>query len=435
MARVFVAIVIVCATAGVSSAQTLVLTTSPATAELYRVGPAGNRVPIGRGTAKFKLEKNSPNEVIVMAEGYQSSSWNFSRGEKYPKTVLLALTTRVVKIAAMPYDAQIVVNGTSVGTQSADVAVEEGKSVTVELKKTGFATQAKTYRNQAGSEMPPLTDNLELTDRKVLVTAQPSGSAILADDAQVGETSAELVIGRGKCVTAKIARTGYAPIEKLFCNREQMPDPPVSEAFTLRDRLTAINATPTTASITVNGRQVANGSFQVTTVQGQCTQVLVTLDGYVQQKKSYCNQPNMPQQPPEEHFELSIDEAYTSSVRSDQANVNFTIAVNEYRSPDDAWKLMSQIVLSSFDVLEITDKETGYLRTAWEPFAFKSSTTRTRVIVKLGDTAPLKYVVKIASEYSPEGGTSVKCDECFREWDRVLNKYKDIINEMQSRLK
>ena len=132
---------------------------------------------------------------------------------------------------------------------------------------------------------------------------------------------------------------------------------------------------------------------------------------------------------------MGRDEAFEASEKSDQANVNFTIEVNAAKTPDDAWKLISQIVLGKFDVLEITDKDTGYMRTSWVVTNFSDNTVRTRVIVKLGDTAPLKYVVKLVSEQSGEPRTSVKDDEKFGEWDRLLKGYKDIITEMQARLR
>ena len=96
---------------------------------------------------------------------------------------------------------------------------------------------------------------------------------------------------------------------------------------------------------------------------------------------------------------------------------------------------MSLIVLSSFDILEITDKETGYLRTAWAISRFESSTVRTRIIVKQGDIDPIKFVVKIISEFTPDRDVSTNCDQCFGQWDRLLYQYKDIINEMIFRLR
>ncbi len=56
------------------------------------------------------------------------------------------------------------------------------------------------------------------------------------------------------------------------------------------------------------------------------------------------------------------------------------------------------------------------------------------MIVKLGDTNPLTYKVKLVSEESRAQGTSVKSDELYREWDRVLRKYGNVFDELQSRL-
>lgn len=91
--------------------------------------------------------------------------------------------------------------------------------------------------------------------------------------------------------------------------------------------------------------------------------------------------------------------------------------------------------MSEFDVLEVTDKETGYIRTAWEVQSFNGeSTIRTRVIVKMADSNPLKYMIKIASERADKV-VSVKDDQEFEEWNRILKRYQYIIEEAQARLK
>lgn len=46
---------------------------------------------------------------------------------------------------------------------------------------------------------------------------------------------------------------------------------------------------------------------------------------------------------------------------------------------------------------------------------------------------PEQFSVKILSEKG-EPGVSVKDDEKFKEWDRVLRKYSKIIEELQNRL-
>jgi hypothetical protein len=59
---------------------------------------------------------------------------------------------------------------------------------------------------------------------------------------------------------------------------------------------------------------------------------------------------------------------------------------------------------------------------------------RTRVIIKRASDTPLRYTIKIVSERNDSRDPKVKDDEKFVAWDRVLNIYKDVISEAQSRL-
>jgi hypothetical protein len=162
-------------------------------------------------------------------------------------------------------------------------------------------------------------------------------------------------------------------------------------------------------------------------------EVIVEKSGYVSTSKNYCNEDNVQPPPPADHIILPLDEAFTSSVQSDQANLNFTIETS--KPEQDAWKILSQITMNYFDNIELSDRETGYLRTSWNVNNFKDNTIRTRIIVKQADIAPLKYTIKLVSEYSGKARTSVKEDQLFLPWDRILNTYKDVISEFQSRLR
>ncbi|MGB0165319.1 MAG: hypothetical protein ACPF8V_00560, partial [Luteibaculum sp.] len=131
-------------------------------------------------------------------------------------------------------------------------------------------------------------------------------------------------------------------------------------------------------------------------------------------------------------IKMQEDDAFIASVSSDIANVDINITTD--LEEKEAWRLMSQIITTYFDIIEITDRETGYLRTAWTVQSFKQNTIRTRLIVKLGSTDPLTYRVKVVSEQSNEAATSAKSDERFSAWDRILRKYEGSIGELQSRL-
>ena len=72
------------------------------------------------------------------------------------------------------------------------------------------------------------------------------------------------------------------------------------------------------------------------------------------------------------------------------------------------------------------------MRTAWILKNYVAASVRTRLIIKPG-TDDFTYKIKIVSEIAPSG-TSVKEDERFKEWDRILRVYEPIATEIQSRL-
>ena len=114
--------------------------------------------------------------------------------------------------------------------------------------------------------------------------------------------------------------------------------------------------------------------------------------------------------------------------------MNFSITINDRLTEDQAWKTMSQIIMNKFDLLELADRNTGYMRTAFNLSYFKGNTVRTRIIVKSGSTDPLRYVVKIVSEASGAARTKANEDEKFKKWPRILKTYDGIIDELQARL-
>jgi len=177
---------------------------------------------------------------------------------------------------------------------------------------------------------------------------------------------------------------------------------------------------------------MGTGQLDIIVPAYACIIVRVEKVGYLTEFIEFCNKPDFA--PPPKNYSLLMqkDDAYDASEATDVANIDIEVRTN--KNEIDSWKLLSQIIMSYFDVIEVTDRETGYLRTAWTVQTFKKNTIRTRMIVKLGSTDPLTYKIKLVSEESQKPQTSVKSDELFREWDRVLRKYKEIVYEIQSRL-
>jgi len=188
------------------------------------------------------------------------------------------------------------------------------------------------------------------------------------------------------------------------------------------------------AVIYANGSEMGTGSAEVIIpAYGQVT-VQVKKVGFLTAEHTFYNMPNKPKAPKTYFFNLIKDDAYEASIKNDQANIDFSIVVNEKLSVTDAWKLTTQIVTDYFDAIEVADKETSYLRTAWSIQTFQQNTVRTRLIIKLGNSNPLTYKIKLVSESSGISGTSVKADELFKEWDRVLRKYQNIIGDFSNRV-
>lgn len=186
------------------------------------------------------------------------------------------------------------------------------------------------------------------------------------------------------------------------------------------------------AQIYIDGKLMGSGQVEVIVLSNSCVTVRVEKIGFLIETINFCNKKGSATPPKSYYVQMRRDDAYDASVQTDIANIDIEIKTS--LDELDAWKLLSQIITSYFDVLEVTDRETGYLRTAWVVQSFQQNTIRSRVIVKLGNSDPLAYKVKLVSEESRAPGTSVKSDELFREWDRVLRKFENIQEELRTRL-
>jgi hypothetical protein len=186
------------------------------------------------------------------------------------------------------------------------------------------------------------------------------------------------------------------------------------------------------AKIFLDGKLMGSGQLDVVVVSNTCVNIKVEKVGYLTERMTFCNKSNYAPPPKTYYIEMKKDDAYDATEASDMANIDIEIKTTKPEA--EAWKLISQIITSYFDVIEVTDRETGYLRTSWVIQTFKQNTIRTRMIVKLGNSDPLAYKVKLISEQSGQPQSSVKSDELFKEWDRVLRKYKEVVNEIQGRL-
>jgi len=89
-----------------------------------------------------------------------------------------------------------------------------------------------------------------------------------------------------------------------------------------------------------------------------------------------------------------------------------------------------------FDVLETVDFNAGYLITAWKYDVFneETMTIRSRVIItNSGNTSENNYSIKLVSQFGNGKPDELKVTD-FKDWNRILKKYYDIMGEIEMRL-
>lgn len=394
---------------------------------------------LGTGAIEYKLEKDSRNRIKITKPGYEPVIKEFNKDLKWDKEQYVALDSRRVEITAEPYDAEIFVDGRMIGSKAIYLIIQKDRFHTVEVKKPGFAPITKSYYNSPDRETPPAKDYFELKDRQVRLEVIPADGVVTANGVNVGRGNQDIKVPLDDCVTVTVNKDGYVEYTKVFCNKpETDPEPPVREKAQLEDRLVKITTNPNDASIEISGKRVGTGSYDLKVPKNGSVEVRVSKDGYVRYIKNYYNQANMQEPPVSDFIEMTVDEAYTSSVSSDLANVRITVPVNSAHTPEEAWRILSSIVTRYFDILETVDYNTGYLTTSWQVQNFQSSIIRTRVIVSSGGNSDqLAYAIKLISQEAYLDGqnpVTVKDDEKFEDWARILKKYEGLIEEVQARL-
>lgn len=220
----------------------------------------------------------------------------------------------------------------------------------------------------------------------------------------------------------------------MFCSNVILASNATSSIILYGKKKVELGVSERDAEIFINGKLVGKGSTEVTVPKDDCVTVTVKKIAYLTERIEFCNKKDMTKPPKTYFVEMKRDDSYDASIQTDIANIDIELKCNSM-DKDKAWKLINQIVLTYIDVIEMTDKETGYLRTSWSLKAFRQNTVRTRIIIKESSSDPLVFKVKLISESSGLPMTSVKSDELYKEWDRVLRSYSNVISEFQARIK
>ncbi|MBK6379706.1 MAG: hypothetical protein IPO01_12625 [Chitinophagaceae bacterium] len=277
--------------------------------------------------------------------------------------------------------------------------------------------------------------------QKVNIIATPATARIYVDGRIKGTGSYTVSVGKKDCVTVEVRDEGYLPEVRTYCNKRGYDDPPKMDNIQLKQDETllpssvSITSSPQTAKIFVNGVEMGSGSHQLSVPLNECLTVEVRAEGFIQESRTYCKKKGQGAPPKSDYFKLQQDESYTSSIESDIANKELILNVKSERNKEEAWKIIVATVLGKFDVLEMNDEKSGYLRTAWVGKPFAANTVRMRVIVKQATDDPLTYKIKFISEASGSPRTPYSADEQFDPIGRILKTYDGFLDELITKLK
>lgn len=200
-------------------------------------------------------------------------------------------------------------------------------------------------------------------------------------------------------------------------------------AFSASAKEKRITVTPAEAKIYIDGNYVGDGSYSVKfRSKDDFFQIKLEYPGYVTMEVKVFRNDTRNVIP----FALKEDDSLEGSVASNLANQFFTINVRDGVDEDQAWKLITQVLLNYFDEIKTSDKASGFMNTAWSVQSFPMSElkVRTRVQIKEITNEGLAYQIRVSTEVAPLNSG----EQAYKPWPRVLKKFEPLISEMQQRV-
>lgn len=202
-------------------------------------------------------------------------------------------------------------------------------------------------------------------------------------------------------------------------------------AFNINAKKITINVIPETANIYIDGQMVGSGSYQVKFDRNSDFYVVkVEAPGYI--TKTYRLLKSNPKSTV--LYQLPEDEALAASSGSEdgiEANKWHEIVCRKGLSEDKVWKRLMSVCTNYFDNIEVRDKTSGWIKTAWKTIPFTHQVVRTRLEVRMSflDDDVLSYKVRISVQIRDK---DCNTEQCYKNYDRVLRTFEPMIQELQT---
>ena len=132
-----------------------------------------------------------------------------------------------------------------------------------------------------------------------------------------------------------------------------------------------------------------------------------------------------------QYIKLMVDEAFNESVESVFANKAINIQTTQ--SFDDAWRYIAMIARKHFDIMKVSDKDTGYMQSDWVEDEIGHEYYRFRMTVAQMSIRPLIFQIEVETQKLISGDEHQGCT-VYKPWNRIFTDHEDMIKEMQLRL-
>ncbi len=263
--------------------QPVALTMNPAIRPLEVVAAPGNAAifmngeEVGFGSAAREFVVGTEVELAVALQGYypQESSITVEE-ENEPLSFTLERIMGTLTVDVQPSDAEIVIDGSRVGTGAFEREYPSGTTLQVELRKAGFAPLTIPVTIQEGANQVSYTLAQDIGSLRV--NATPGSAEILINGVVAGTGSVLQDFPAGQTLDVEVRQQNYVSQTRTVTIEEG--DNTVRVSLERQQAEVAITTQPSDSRIEINGSPAGLGSITRAVPLGDQITVTVARPGY-----------------------------------------------------------------------------------------------------------------------------------------------------------
>jgi hypothetical protein len=238
-------------------------------------------VVVGRGDLKRLLEEGARVKFRIQREGYEPKDLSI---EVLPSATLefkveLSPKPRDLTILSEPADAEILVDGNSVGKGSYKGSFVPGKEVKIGVRKAGF--EDKNMDLKISFDMAPtIKIALGKVSKELRISVEPRDAAIFIGSASAGSGRYQGIHNAGDKLILRFQRNGFQEKTLSYEVKEKEDNLVEVRLERLRKTLT-VKIEPEDSSVFVNGSPSGTGTYSNTFDYGTSLVIEIKKDGYL----------------------------------------------------------------------------------------------------------------------------------------------------------